>query len=82
MDDVDRVRAMLSDGPMDGEKALKAFEMLEAASGRARKVSGLGTGEDVIFCRRAREAGHGCFVDLGLICGHTGHKVYPDNLWS
>jgi hypothetical protein len=81
VDDVAKVRAMLGDGPMNGEKALRAYEMLEAASVRASKVSGLGTGEDVIFCRRAREAGHPIFVDMGLICGHTGHQVFPDDLW-
>lgn len=79
VDDVARVQEMLSDGPMTGEKALKAYEMLETARVRTEKVSCLGTGEDVIFCRRAREAGHQVFVDMGLICGHVGHKVYPEN---
>lgn len=81
MDDVDKTREMLSNGPMTGEKAFRAFEMLEAASKRARTISGLGAGEDVMLCRRARESGHECFVDLGLVCGHVGHRVYPDNLW-
>jgi hypothetical protein len=34
------------------------------------------SGEDVIFCRRAAEAGHQPHVDLGLPCGHIGSAVY------
>lgn len=34
------------------------------------------SGEDVIFCRRAAEAGHQPYVDLGLPCGHVGSTVY------
>ena len=33
-------------------------------------------GEDVAFCRRAREAGHQVFIDTGLQCGHVGYHVY------
>lgn len=33
-------------------------------------------GEDVSFCRRAREAGHQVWVDTGLQCGHVGYCVY------
>lgn len=79
LSDIDAVREMLSQGPMTGEKALKAHEMIEGAVTRAQKVSCLGVGEDVIFCRRAREAGHQIFVDMGLVCGHVGHRVYPEN---
>ncbi len=77
--DLGQVRKMLSEGPMTGEKALKAYEMLEGAEKRRQAISGLGTGEDVIFCRRARECGHTVYVDLGLVCGHVGHRVYPEN---
>ncbi len=76
LDHVDRCRAMLGDGPMTGEKAMKAFEMLEAAAKEARHKSSLGMGEDVAFCIRAKEAGHQPHVDLGLVCGHVGHAVY------
>lgn len=31
-----------------------------------------GEGEDVAFCRRAKESGHQPFIDLGLRCMHLG----------
>jgi hypothetical protein len=34
------------------------------------------TGEDVSFCRRAKEAGHQPYIDLGLPVFHVGYKVY------
>lgn len=76
MDWIDRTRAMLASGPMTGEKAMKAYEMLEAASTDARSSSTLGMGEDVQFCIRASQAGHQPYVDFGLRCGHVGYKVY------
>jgi hypothetical protein len=76
MDRVDACRAMLSNGPMTGEKALRALELLEGASAEARNKSALGMGEDVQFCIRASEAGHQPHVDLGLVCGHIGHTVF------
>lgn len=75
-DGVQKVLDMLSAGAMDGNKAMKAYEMLVGINNDANRVSKLGVGEDVIFCRRAAEAGHQCFVDLGLICGHIGVGVY------
>lgn len=80
LESVDMCREMLSKGPMDGSKALKAYEILEGASAKARQSSGLSVGEDVIFSRRAREAGHEVFVDFGLLAGHSGFCVYgPKN---
>lgn len=77
MDTVDRARAVLSDGrEMTGEKALKAFHILEEGAATARSQSTLGVGEDVQFCLRAKEAGHQPYVDLGLVCGHIGQAVY------
>lgn len=76
MDSVDRCRAMLSDGPMTGEKAFKALQILEEAHLKVRSNSSLGMGEDVAFSIRAAEAGHQPHVDLGLVCGHIGHCVY------
>jgi hypothetical protein len=35
-----------------------------------------GTGEDVAFCKRAKEAGHQPHVDLGCLVGHIGEKIY------
>lgn len=80
MDWIDKTRKMLADGPMDGPKAMRAYEMMEAAAMQANANSTLGMGEDVQFCVRAREAGHQPYVDMGLICGHIGHCVYgPHN---
>jgi hypothetical protein len=33
-------------------------------------------GEDVLFCQRAAAAGHTPHVDLGLVCGHAGQKIF------
>lgn len=76
MDGVKRIYSGLSEGPMDGIKAMKAYEQLDALLNKIKASSALSVGEDVIFCRRARAAGHEVFVDLGLICGHVGHCVY------
>ncbi len=74
---LDKVRAMLSESNiMTGEKAVKAYEMLESLNREVNALTPLSIGEDVIFCRRAREAGHQPFVDMGLVAGHIGHAVY------
>lgn len=73
---VDECRKMLSEGPMDGSKALKALQVLETAAMEARNKSAMGMGEDVQFCVRATEAGHQPYVDFGLVCGHIGHEVF------
>lgn len=75
-DAVMRTRKMLSEGAMTGEKAMRAFEMLEAAAADAKSNSKLGMGEDVTFCVRAKAAGHQPYVDMGLRCGHLGHFCY------
>lgn len=76
MDAILRTRRMLSEGAMTGEKCMRAFEMLEAASQDAKSSSKLGVGEDVQFCTRAKAAGHQPYVDMGLRCGHLGHFCY------
>lgn len=76
MDVIDRTREMLSKGPMDGEKAMKAYQMLEAGAAHARNESSLGMGEDVALCRRAAQCGHQPYVDMALVCGHLGIKCY------
>lgn len=77
MDAIDRTRKMLSGGLMDGAKAMRAYEMLEAAAVDARTNSMLGIGEDVQLCTRAKAAGHQPYVDMGLLCGHLGTICYP-----
>lgn len=51
-------------------------EILELGQAKAAKNSNLGVGEDVIFCRRAAQAGHPCYVDLGCIVAHLGEFPY------
>lgn len=36
----------------------------------------LDLGEDVLFSKRAKDAGHQPFVDLAIRCGHSGTKIY------
>lgn len=81
MSGVAQTHKMLSEGPMTGEKAIKAFEMLNGLLMGAKNKSGLGMGEDVQFCIRAKESGHQPFVDMGLIAGHIGYDVFsPRNV--
>lgn len=68
---VDQTRTMLASGPMDGNKAMRAYEMLERGAAEVSKESSLGSGEDVTLCRRAAAAGHQSHIDMGLICGHV-----------
>ncbi len=74
---LDRVRDMLAEGNhMTGEKALKAYEMLEALNKEVNHSTPISIGEDVVFCHRAAEAGHQPYVDMGLVAGHIGHFIY------
>lgn len=73
---IERMKKMLEVGPMDGPKALRAYEMAETALRDFQANSSLGMGEDVTFCIRAKQAGHQPHVDMGLVCGHIGHRVY------
>lgn len=62
------------------EKLSLATKELQDGLEKAKGWSKLGTGEDVIFCLRAFQAGHQPYVDLGAVCGHVGHAVYgPKN---
>lgn len=62
-----------------GASMAEVEQVLRGAQLRSRRFSGLGVGEDVVFCHRAAQAGHQPHVDLGLICGHVGSKCYgPD----
>jgi hypothetical protein len=65
------------------EKLALATKELQEGLEKAKGWSRLGTGEDVIFCLRAFQAGHQPYVDLGTVCGHVGHSTYgPKNTTS
>jgi hypothetical protein len=49
---------------------------LEKGLSVSQRMSNLGVGEDVQFCRRAAQAGHQTFVDMGLVVGHLGEMMY------
>ena len=37
-------------------------------------------GEDIAFCKRAKELGHKIFCEPSVVCGHIGHiAIYPDD---
>lgn len=78
MDGLDRIQDALS-GPLSGESAYKALNVLQGVMAQARVENVLGCGEDVSLCNRARAAGHQPYVDFGLLCGHLGHAVYGPN---
>lgn len=66
-----------------GEDATSALEVLKRGQLLSRKFSGLGTGEDVTLCHRAAQSGHQPWIDLGLVCGHTGvHCFGPKKIMS
>lgn len=76
MDAIARAMTLFSSGPLTGEVAARAQTILASVEADARNNSGLGMGEDVIFCNRAAQAGHTPYVDFGCVCGHVGYKVY------
>lgn len=64
---------LLDDSP---DNVSQVHKILLDARRASNKNSGLSVGEDVQFCLRAAQAGHSPFVDLGLVCGHTGSFCY------
>jgi hypothetical protein len=54
----------------------KARELMARGKALSEAHSGLGVGEDVVFCNRAAQAGHQPYVDMGLVCGHVGEHVF------
>jgi hypothetical protein len=83
MEGIEELRRLLSSGTHSAEKSYAAQVMVEKIAAEARSRASLGTGEDVIFCHRAKEAGHQPFVDLGCLCGHIGSCCYgPKNTFA
>jgi len=76
MEQILDLRNRLQEGPLDGQKAYVALAGVEEILARAKAENTLGFGEDVSFCMRASAAGHQPHVDMGLVCGHLGHKCY------
>lgn len=60
----------------EAARVAEAHKTIEWAKKLSDANSNLGMGEDVTFCIRAAAAGHQPHVDLGLICGHQGSKIY------
>lgn len=81
LDSARRAVAVLKEEKTEEDSRLaRALQILKAGLHVAEQNSRMGTGEDVIFCYRATEAGHQPHVDLGCIAGHIGTKVYsPTN---
>ena len=74
---VDRVIKVLDDPSASEAAKLQEVKRILSLSRQASdNNSKLGTGEDVIFCHRARQAGHQPYVDLDCVAGHCGSHVY------
>jgi hypothetical protein len=67
---IEKAEKALADGLLEDAQAI-----LADANKLAKSIS-IGSGEDVLFCRRARQAGHMPHVDLDLQPGHVGSCVY------
>jgi hypothetical protein len=59
------------------------LEKVEGVKSKDKEAHGFFTafvdgpkGEDVAFAKRAAEAGHPCYLDLAIHCGHLGNKAY------
>jgi len=66
--------AILGDAAVSEDVRIRSAQVL--IQGAQKRAPSLGVGEDVIFCRRALQAGHQPYVDCGLICGHMGNHIY------
>ena len=52
------------------------LKQVASAEQDAIRHNRLAQGEDQLFCRRAKVAGHQPWVDRGLVCGHSGFNVW------
>ena len=60
-------------------RVAEARKLIARGQALSKAHSGLGTGEDVTLCHRAAQSGHQSFVDMGLVCGHIGERVFLPN---
>ncbi len=67
---------LADEGTSEALRVAEATKLLSNAKALSESNSVLGTGEDVQFCVRAKQAGHQPFVDMGLVCGHQGSFVF------
>lgn len=77
VDGVQRVMQVIEDASVDeSTKIVEIRRIMMRARQASEQNSKLGTGEDVIFCHRARQAGHTAHVDLDCVAGHYGNHVF------
>lgn len=76
VDGLTRIRDSVQGKPLTGDIAYKMLEGLTSLLAISEHENPLGSGEDVSFCLRAQAAGHQPYVDMGLRCGHVGHRVF------
>lgn len=76
LDSLEALRNRFQGQKLTGEAAYQMMETLEKSLAMAKHENTLGCGEDVAFALRATAAGHPCYVDLGLRCGHLGQYCY------
>jgi hypothetical protein len=71
------MRALVDRSKDEPSRIRAAMHILATGKEEALRNSRLQQGEDVTFCKRALEAGHQPYVDLGVFCGHIGDAVFP-----
>lgn len=82
MSDLKRLTAEATDH-LKGGSAEKAGEslgeigrLIVSAESENLRHNRLQQGEDQLFCRRAKQAGHQPFIDLAVVCGHIGQNIW------
>lgn len=59
-----------------GESLAEIGRLITSAETENLKHNRLQQGEDQLFCRRAKQAGHQPYVDLAVYCGHVGTNIW------
>lgn len=74
---LEKLSSVLMEATVPAErKILDAIALLEKGRTLSNTNSRVGTGEDVIFCVRAGQAGFQPHIDMGLVCGHIGTEIF------